>query len=297
MSWHQLPTEATGGVLPAFAPYVTPLATQPYTSARRAKTLTSPRVRKEESTSKKQDVVEGRKYLSGKHAAEKAHVDPRTIYRWIERGLLHAHHDTTTNKLQIAVDDLEAFLAQRPQQDDSEEQLTHDIASLKAQVQELLPLKAHVHSLQKQVDHLLAILTASVTNQNLEETPDAGQTRTPFLLAEAVHVLSQLRSTRSGVARSLSILERRGLPLGTMTVSDFAKLHRIKVHTIKKLCTDGHITLSLIPRREHALRNKLEWWMKPQEQAALIGFWQAHGIAFTTCPQCPHEAHAEAQAG
>ena len=245
---------------------------------------------------KKQHNTEGRKYLSGAEAARRAKVAARTVYRWVERGWLHAHHNSITSKLEVAVDDLEAFLEKHPPQDAPEEQLNEELEHLKGQIQELLPLKKQVHYLQEQVDHLVAILAVSATNQSPEETADSEQARTLLPLHEAARLLSQLRFTRSGAARSLSVLERRGLPPGTMTVSDFARLHQVKVHTIKKLFTDGHIKLSIVTRREYAIRNKQEWWIKPQEQRDLIGYWQAHGIAYTMCSQCPHEAYAKAQA-
>ncbi len=57
---------------------------------------------------KEQHEYEGRKYLTGTEAAALMGVNPRTIYRMIDRGELVASH-ARSNKLRIAYDDVLAW--------------------------------------------------------------------------------------------------------------------------------------------------------------------------------------------
>jgi len=50
--------------------------------------------------------------------------------------------------------------------------------------------------------------------------------------------------------------------------------------------------LATIYERLDAEVNKREWWLLPEQQALMIAHWQALGIPYTSCPDCPHEADA-----
>lgn len=228
---------------------------------------------------KEQNGHEGRKYLTGTEAAALMGVNPRTVYRMIERGELVAHH-ARSNKLRIPYDDVLAWRERQgfpdPSQADRLDQLDQEVQDLKAQI----------HLLQEQVDSVLVLLAATLAVRNNEEATDSEHLQPPFDPHDLARLLASVRSS-STAQRSLSVLERRGLPPGTMTVATFAQRHQVKVNRIKKLFEENHIALTIISR-SNAMRNAREWWITPEQQHALILYWQQHQIPYCACPQCPH---------
>jgi excisionase family DNA binding protein len=237
---------------------------------------------------KEQNEYEGRKYLTGAEAAALMGVHPRTLYRMIARGEIVASH-TRSHKLRIAYDDV---LAWRERQGLPPLSPTDSHESLISAIQEL---KEQIHQLRERVDSLLASFVAPATLRADTEAANSEHQQPSFDLRDLARIFASFRSSRTA-KQSISVLERRGLPAGTTTVAAFAKQHQVKVNRIKKLCEENHIALTIIPR-DSAVRNAREWWITPEQQEALLSYWQQRQIPYVVCQQCPHavslEAHAE----
>jgi excisionase family DNA binding protein len=255
--------------------------------------------RKEENMPKKSEGTEGRRYLSGSEAAKWAEVSTRTVQRWVDNGWLPAKRTKQPRRLLISPDDLEIFLATHPSQQSKTRDAKHaqeELVILKAQVQELLLLKIRVRRLEELTERLLAALAMSSTHQ---VTMGEEQLHPSLSPSDMRLFLDQLRLHLS-TGQSGSILERRRLAAGSMSVAAFVKRHFVepehdkKVYEVKKLSREGLIQVTTIPRDEHATRNKLEWWLTPPQQHELVRYWQEHGMAYTECPGCPHTIPADA---
>ena len=48
------------------------------------------------------------------------------------------------------------------------------------------------------------------------------------------------------------------------------------------------VSKATIYERPKARINKREWWLLPDQQPLVIAYWQAQGIAYTSCLDCPH---------
>jgi excisionase family DNA binding protein len=226
-------------------------------------------------------------YLTRQEAAALMGVHERTVSRMIIRGELAARH-ARNKRVLILREDVLAWrehqgLPRLPQPD-----------RLERLSQEMQTLKTQLHSLEERVDHLLALFAATTAVQNIEEATDSEQRQRSFDLHDLTRLLASFRSTRS-THRSLSVLEKRGLPAGTVTVAAFAQQHQVQVNRIKKLWGENHIALTIIPR-EHAMRNAREWWITPEQQHQLILYWQQQQIPYVACPQCPHNVSDKALA-
>ena len=231
---------------------------------------------------KEQHEYEGRKYLTGTEAAALMGVNPRTVYRMIDRGELVASH-ARSNKLRIAYDDVLAWKERQGlpalSSSDRHEQLVHTVQELTEQV----------HLLREQVNSLLALFTAAPVRANIQATDSEQQPS--FNLHDVARLLTGFRS--SGMTnRSLSVLDKRGLPSGSMNVAAFAQWHQVKVNRVKKLSEEKQIALTIIPR-DNAMRNAREWWITPAQQEALVRYWQQQQIPYAACPRCPHMVSSE----
>ena len=247
-------------------------------------------------TKKQQD--SGRKdCVDGEEAAQLLGCHPRTVYRLVDKGELYGSH-LKRNRLEIPRAEINAYLEQHPPRGKKVtplESITQEVENLREQVKELLPLKSQVSRLEGLVSQLLAFL-GDINTHTEENAEDQPQPRTLFPLHDVAQLLSQLRESRASAPTHLSILEKRGLPPDATTVKKFADTHQTSVYGIKKLYTDQKITLAIVPRE--AARNKLEWWVTPQQMPQLVQYWVDHAIPYTPCPECPHELqHDVAQAG
>ncbi len=218
----------------------------------------------------------GRKYLTGKEAAQLMHCDQRTVYRRVERGDIVASHDRK-NKLRIAIDDVHAYLERHPL---PEEQVAQTQEHTDCHCQERLEtLEQQVSQLREYVYKLVSLITSSSSQSQS--------------LPEIQHFLSQ-RSFRP-FAR-LSSPEKRHLPIGSVTLVEFARVHQLHLYTLKKLGQAGVIQLSIIHRQELAKRNKQEWWLTPQQQYELLCYLQEQNLPYRACASCPHQSAQGSQA-
>src|SRR2546427_7585829 len=88
-------------------------------------------------------------------------------------------------------------------------------------------------------------------------------------------------------------LAKRGLPLGTQRLVDFAKAHQIKIHDLKRCYTEGKITLTVYRREGEIERNKQEWWITMSQGAEVLNYWQQQSCPYVACMQCPHPQELE----
>lgn len=231
---------------------------------------------------KEQHEYEGRKYLTGTEAAALLGVNPRTIYRMIDRGELVASH-ARSNKLRIAYDDVLVWKERQGlpalSTADRHEQLVQSVQELTKQV----------HLLRERVDSLLELFTAARIRADAHATDSEQQSS--FDPHDVARLLTRFRSSKT-TYRSLSVLDKRGLPSGSMTVAAFAQRHQVKVNRVKKLSEEKQIALTIISR-DNAMRNAREWWITPEQQEALVRHWQQQHIPHATCPQCPHMVSSE----
>jgi excisionase family DNA binding protein len=231
---------------------------------------------------KEQHEYEGRKYLTGAEAAALMGVNPRTIYRMIDRGELVASH-ARSNKLRIAYDDVLAWKERQGlpalSSADRHEQLVNAVQELTEQV----------HLLRDRVDSLLALFTGA-TDRAYTQVTDS-EKHPSFDPHGVARLFTGFRSPTI-TNRSLFVLDKRGLPSGSMTVAAFAQRHQVKVNRVKKLSEEQQIAFTII-LRDNAIRNAREWWITPVQQEALVRYWQQQQVSYTPCAQCPHAVSPE----
>jgi excisionase family DNA binding protein len=234
---------------------------------------------------------EGRKYLTAAQAAPLMGLSVRQVHRIIKRGELPAPHDRK-NRLKIALDDVMAWRVAHPRPANPLEQLmdiVQRVNVLESKVQALEAFKVHNEEelaglkeaiergdLQESLNRVLDILS-QMAEQHTEEVGETPQPKhQPYMI------------TQESIRRSLSILERRKLPPGTVTVSSFAKAHQVKPRTAITQITRAQLAHTIYRRKTQKLKN--EWWLTPEQQHALVAYWLTHFKPYQPCPQCPHIA-------
>jgi hypothetical protein len=200
-------------------------------------------------------------YITVQDAVEKLGVVERTVRRWIEKDKLHAIHDAS-GFVRLDLSEVEQILQSKPATAPSLSQqieaLYQRIEALEAEVQKVGELQRQV----EEVQHLLAHF----------QTEDGQLTQGP------------LRQQRS--AHPDDLLQKRGLPPGTMRLVDFASMHEIKLSELKRLYMLREIDLEVHQRETVAVRNKQEWWITPPQHSQVITHFQQQGMLYTPCPQC-----------
>ena len=251
---------------------------------------------------------EGKGYVNATQAARLMGITARHVYRLIENGYLVARHKNK-RRLEIALADVEAWVEAHPQEGDPLEQLKSvqeqlkqvlkhinaletQFNAFKASTQEeLVALREEIQrgDLQEALNHLLAVLS-QFSEQGYQQEQERINTRGDIHSLPRSHIDLQER-----IRRSLSALERRQLPSGTVTVASFAKKHSVKPRTALGHCKKSQVFT--LYRRPNAKILKNEWWITPEQQGLLTRFWKQHQFPYEECQQCPHEVQAEAYAG
>jgi excisionase family DNA binding protein len=249
---------------------------------------------------------EGKGYVNAAQAARLMGITARHVYRLIENGNLVARHKNK-RRLEIALADVEAWIEAHPQEGDPLEQLksvqeqlkevSKHINALETQFdvfkastqEELAALREEIQrgDLQEALNHLLAFLSRFSAQEYQQETQGI-DTNGSILSLPRSHIDLQER-----IRRSLSALERRQLPSGTVTVASFAKKHSMKPRTALGHCKKNQaFTLYHRPKAK-ILRH--EWWITPEQQALLIRYWKQRQFQYEECQQCPHENSIESK--
>lgn len=232
---------------------------------------------------------EGRKYVTAAQAAPLMGLSVRQVHRIIAKGELPAPHDRK-NRLKIALDDVMAWRVAHPRATNPLEQLkdiVQKIEILETKVQalevfklyveeELAELKAAIQrgDLQESLNRVLAVLS-QITEGHAEKTEEA------LPSSHYPHLDLQER-----IRRSLTMLERRQLPPGTVTIASFAKAHQVKPRTAISNIAKANLAHTIYHRKTQKLKN--EWWITPEQQRDLVTYWHTHGKPYQPCPHCPH---------
>jgi DNA-binding transcriptional MerR regulator len=239
-------------------------------------------------------------YISVKEAAKRIDYSLRQTDRFIKAGKLEAvHYSRSLRKVSVAsVDAFIREIGRRPvdplqqvrEQLGTQEQVAGDIlrqlAVLRQQLTEQhAALQRRCADLEGQVRLLKAELQQEQeARQTLEQLMAAlaagsgGQDLAPLLQSLA------LRPTSS---RRLPPFARRGYPPGTVRLAPFAERHGVEPSTLRRQAEKSP-ELATIYERPTARVNKREWWLLPEQQPLVIAYWQAQGIPYTPCLDCPH---------
>ncbi len=248
---------------------------------------------------------EGKGYVNATQAARLMGITARHVYRLIENGYLVARHKNK-RRLEIALVDVEAWIEVHPREVDPFEQLEglqeqlqqvlKRVDALETQFntfkaftqEELAVLRGEVQrgDLQEALNHLLIALS-QFSEQDHQKEKEWSDNDASILSLSRSHIDLQER-----IRRSLSALERRQLPSGTVTVASFAIKHGVKPRTALGHCTKSQIFTQY--RRPKAKILKYEWWITSEQQELLIRLWKQRRFPYEECQQCPHEIKVEA---
>lgn len=241
-------------------------------------------------------------YVTAVDAAKLLGKSTRQIHRYIEDKKLPATRNESGH-WSIDVSDVEALGDIHLELLKPLEQLkiqAQTIATLQMQVDELLAATA---TMQQEFTAQIAKLQAtirreyeaqSILNKLMALKPDAME-------SVDVNELLAKRATIGSLARELSQLEKRNLPPGSVTLAAFCKRHSGRdavVHgsTVKGMVEAANRVGDLVTiwQRPTASTYTHEWWLKPEQQPAMIRFWKERGKLFVPCPDCPHEQNSAA---
>ena len=243
-------------------------------------------------------------YISVKEAAKRIDYSLRQTDRFIKAGKLEAvHYSRSLRKVSVAsVDAFIREIGRRPvdplqqvrEQLGTQEQVAGDIlrqlvilrqqvaeqhAALQRRYTELEAqrrlLKDEIQQEREarlQLERIVAALAAGTGGQNLEQL---------------IHGLARHATS----SRRQPPFARRGYPPGTVRLAPFAALHGIEPSTLRRQAEKSP-ELATIYERLAAEVNKREWWLLPEQQPLVIAYWQAHGIPYTPCLDCPHGENA-----
>jgi len=236
-----------------------------------------------------------RQFVNARRAAELTGYDVRTIYRKIEDGELRASHDTSS-RWRIAHDEITAWIDRNGKQSKGEleqvQVLLQQVEHLSEQVENLLAFRTNF---QQQVEEKLMKLEEKIEYGDLRDVLDRirelleGNMIARDLEGETGDRQERLNLSgrlRERVYQSLNAIEKRHLPLGTVTVSHFAKEHGVPSRTAVYHLTHAHLAWTNYKRNTR--KNKNEWWITPEQQPALIEYWETHGKPYNRCASCPH---------
>ena len=237
-----------------------------------------------------------RQFVNAKRAAELTGYDVRTIYRKIEDGELSASHDTS-GRWRIAHDEITAWIDRNGKQSKGElEQVQVLLRQVEHLSEQMLIFKGEVQVFQSRVEEKLFELEAEIERGDLRNALDRirelleGNTVLPDQEEKTGEqqekVSLNVHLIKERVYQSLNALEKRHLPLGTITVSLFAKDHGVHPRTAIYHLTHAYLLWTNYRRNTH--KNKNEWWVTPEQQRALLTYWETHGKSYNRCASCPH---------
>ncbi len=247
---------------------------------------------------------ESKGFVNATQAARLMGITARHVYRLIENGYLVARHKNK-RRLEIALVDIEAWIEAHPREvdpfaqiEDLQVQLRQALKrvdaletqfnALKTSTQEeLVALRGEIQrsDLHEALNHLLAVLS-HFSEQEYQQEKEEKDSNESILSLSRSHIGLQER-----IRRSLTALERRQLPRGTVTVASFAMKHGVKPRTALGHCKKSQIFTQY--RRPKAKILKYEWWITPEQQELLIRFWKQRQIPYVECQKCPHETKVE----
>ncbi len=243
-------------------------------------------------------------YISVKEAAKRIDYSLRQTDRLIKQGKLEAiHHSRSLRKVsvasveafnrahgrrpvdpleqvrellhtqeQVAGDILRQLAALRQQEAEHHTALQRRCADLEVQVRILGGELQQEQEVRRQLEQLVAALAAGSGGDDL------------------AHLLKGFTLRPAG-RRHISPLAKRGYPVGTIRLAPFAERHGVEPSTARRQAEKRPELVTIYERLEAEV-NKREWWLQPEQQAPMLAHWQALGIPYTPCSDCPHEVNA-----
>lgn len=202
-------------------------------------------------------------FFTALEAAQRLGVSEKTVRRWIKDGKLEATR-RANNTLAIAESEIERLQLEREKYSDQVEQDQDTLAA------RLEALEQSHNALVERVAQLEALTI---------NTP-ASRTRTP-------------REPRPAPAsRELFSVDQvlpSGIPSGSLQHYEFALLHAVNRRTFNdQLERDmGGANVAYIPRQKPN-RDEVERWLTPDQQHAVILYWQERRKPYAPCAACPH---------
>jgi len=216
------------------------------------------------------------RYITVQDAVERLGVVERTIRRWMEKGKLHAIHDTS-GFVRLDLAEIEKILQSKPPTIPSvHQQIEMQLERIEALESDNEAQAQKVSVLQQQMDSMLRLLA------NLQGMENGQSIEHHLVLADLLTQLGQRHPKKT----LNDPLGKRGLPPGTIRLVDFAKSHQVNLWDLKKLHGSGEIALEIYHREVEAVRNQQEWWVVPGQHQQIADYCQQHGIAYTPCQQC-----------
>lgn len=239
-------------------------------------------------------------YISVKEAAQRIGYSPRQTDRFIRAGKLEAiHYSPSLRKVSVA--SVDAFNQERGRRPvDPLEQVKEQLRGLEQAAGDILRQLA---VLRQQVAEQHTALQRRCAELEAQDRLFKGELRLEQETRQALEQLVAALAAGSGgldlapllqnlvlrptSSRRLSPFARRGYPPGTVRLAPFAERHGVEPSTVRRQAEKSP-ELATIYDRPAARVNKREWWLLPEQQATLIEYWQAHGIPYTPCLDCPH---------
>jgi DNA repair ATPase RecN len=173
----------------------------------------------------------------------------------------------------------------------------HDETFLK-QAESTRTIEARLLALEQQSEQALKdldqtkqeIADLQQRHADLENTLREAQESTTDLeqrLAEAQTQIRELllaKTKRSASKSSQEPAQIVGLPKGSVTARSFAEAHDIDRFHMAKWADEGQFATTITKRGERNQHN-----LTPEQQNAVIVWWNEHNMAYTPCEHCPHE--------
>jgi hypothetical protein len=238
-------------------------------------------------------------YISAVDAAKLIGISTRTMHRWIEDGKVPARHHGS-NQLHILLTDVEALVKERPAVVTPLSLLQEHAAiieELRTQIGELLATNAQlvekITAQDGRIEQLERLVRREYEAQSILQK--LMSLRSDALESVDISTLREKRAEVGRLVRDLSLLEKRKLPPGSLTLSTFCKRHSGPGGTVHASTVKGMVEaidrvgdLVTIWNRPMAATHTHEWWVTPAQQQDMILFWQELGKPFEPCPDCPH---------
>lgn len=210
-----------------------------------------------------------KEYVPVSEAAVLCNRHERTIQRWIKKKLVRIIRDEF-GAIRIDLDDIKRIQASKP---DTVHPIRNMIGFLKRTVE---ALKQRLDSLEQEQGSL---------NQEVKDL----KLQVSQLLEQSANGESNLvlfpKATRAKPVEQ-DAAEKRGLPPGTLRLASYADQHKVIVSQIKSLFYEQKIDLTRYEREGEIKRNRLEWWITPEQQVRLVCYWEEHHIPYIPCHQC-----------
>lgn len=238
-------------------------------------------------------------YISAVDAAKLIGISTRTMHRWIADGKVPARHQGP-NQLHILLADVEALAKERPAVTTPLSLLQEHatiIEELRTQIGELeatnAQLREQITAQDGRIEQIERVVRREYEAKSILQK--LMSLRSDALENVDIGTLRERRAEVGRLARDLSLLEKRGLPPGSLTLSMFCKRHSgptgiVHASTVKGMVEAAGRMADLVTiwERPTASTYTHEWWLTPVQQQDMILFWQEHNKLFETCPECPH---------